>query len=278
MKFSDRSDNLGSVSGLLDELGLKKSLGNLYVALLVSGQCSASKLAAVAKIDRADVYKRLEQLTNAGLCNVRLGRPKTYHAVSPTTVFESLLRKRSDALSQLNQSIYRMEPFLQRFSTAQKYQAEDSSLSYELVSGRKEVYSAARSLLDLANKEVMRIISPNSLRRTQKYGLLDGYVEAKQRGAGVRIMTDVSKLPRDLRDFCNTNFELRHSSETWVKVLIIDRSMSMLMGSLDDKNMSMDSLKSRSLVAKDAKLSDALSMMFDEYWKSARAFRAKSRW
>lgn len=266
--------DLSSVETQLEDFGMKKTLARVYVALLANGQSSADELSQIAGIHRVDIYKRLEEMTRIGLCNLRLGRPKTYTAVDPGIIVDSLVKNRMGELRRLSDSKSKLVPLLRRIESSAIHLPIEKELSYELMIGRRQVYDATRRILRLANKEVIRVISPNGIKRSYRHGLLKEYVECGKRGVTVQIITDVTKLPKRLISYCASNFEIRHSKESSMKLLVVDKRLVMLSGMLDDDNMSLDSSAARSLASKDENLAEMLSIIFRHLWDTAEIVKA----
>lgn len=259
------------VESNLERLGIKRTLTHIYVSLLSNGPSTAAEVAKISGVHRVDIYKRLDDMTEIGLCNLRLGRPKIYTATDPTIVVESFLRKQAMALSEISSSknklILQLKEMEKTRPTAEGQQGEPS---YELIRGRRQIYSVTRRVLREANHDVMRVISTNGLKRSYRHKLLEEYEDARKRGVRVQIITDVTKLSKKLISYCSYNFELRHSPESLMKILIVDQRLVMISGVLDDSNLSLDSPKARSLLSKDQNLAEMLSIIFKHLWESSK--------
>jgi sugar-specific transcriptional regulator TrmB len=276
MKLSTfAAKDLNSIETQLEEFGMKKTLARLYVALVANGQSSAFELSKTAGIHRVDIYKRLQEMVSLGLCNLKLGRPRKYAATDPNIVVDLLLKNKITTIRQLLKRKSNLIQLLQGLweSSNPKILTPENDLLYELIIGRRQIYDATRRILRLANHEVLRVISPNGIKRSYKYKLLGEYVDCVKRGVKVRIITDITNLPKRLINYCASNFELRHSKESLMKLLIVDRRLVMLSGVPDDSNFSLDSSATRMLVSNDENLLEMLSIIFRHIWDSAKIVR-----
>jgi sugar-specific transcriptional regulator TrmB len=259
----------------LESLGIKNTLARVYVSLLANGQSSASEVAKISGVHRVDIYKRLEEMAEIGLCNLRLGRPKSYTATDPAIVVESLLRDRTLALKDLENSKDKLISELRELEKSPASREQERVLSYELITGRRQIYSVTRRILKTSSHDVMRVISPNGLKRSFRHKLLEEYADCRKRGATVQIITDVTKLPKAIVRYCVSNFELRHSADSLMKILIVDQRLVMISGVLDDSNLSLDSPKARSLLSKDQNLAEMLSLIFRHLWESSKPVKSE---
>lgn len=273
--MSGKDSGIESISGGLEEAGLKRTLAQVYIALLASGQSSATYLAKTAGIHRVDIYRRLKELMQQGMVSIKLGRPTLYQAADPRSALDSLIENRRNALERVVKEKAELERRLRKIAASKPSFVENKQFTYELVIGRRQGYSAVRQMLRSANTGVQRIISANGLRRNYTYKVLDEYLECKKRGARVRIITDVTHTPKKIARFCSRNFELRHSKESSMRLLIVDERMMMLSGVFNDAEMSLDSTADRYLLVKDEDFARILSLMFEHVWSSATDVKRK---
>ncbi len=68
---------------LLELVGLRGYEARAYLALIEIGEASASVIASKAGIPQPRVYEVLDSLLKKGLVEVKIGRPRTYRALSP---------------------------------------------------------------------------------------------------------------------------------------------------------------------------------------------------
>jgi sugar-specific transcriptional regulator TrmB len=264
---------LGSPEAQLANLGMKRTMARVYVSLLLNGPSSAGEVAKASGVHRVDIYKRLEEMTEAGLCNLKLGRPRKYAAADPGIVVDTLLRNRTLEVKEMTAGRASLVVKLKEFERGSRSIQSEEGASYELITGRRQIYSATRKILRLASNEVMRVISANGIRRSFRHKLLEEYAACAKRGVRVKIITDVSRISKKLVDYCTSNFELRHSSESAMKILIVDSRLAMISGVLDDSNLSLDSPAARSLLSRDRNLAAMLSLIFRHLWESAEPLK-----
>lgn len=99
----------GEPLNVLRDLGLTGYEARVYLALLDSGQFSASQVADHSGVPRQRVYDVLSSLVDRGLVEARPhGRGTRYVAVAPQTALPSLLETEASRFRQLETSTHQM--------------------------------------------------------------------------------------------------------------------------------------------------------------------------
>lgn len=261
--------NQDTVARELERFGLNSSIAKVYIALLFSGESSATKLSKLTGVHRVDMYKRLQTLVESGLSNMKLGRPSVYQAVDPDTALNSLLMSRQQELERLRNSRISLLSNLKKLGSTVSSNFLPSEPLYKMIVGRHHGYSEARRLLRAATRDVDRVVSANGLKRNYNLKLLEEYKACADRDVRVRIISDLSKVPRYIIKFCSVNFDLRHSSASTMRLLIVDKRMLLLSAIYNDKDPSVVSSSDRYLLIVDENFAKIISLMFELLWESS---------
>jgi len=89
----------------LTDLGLSRNEADLYLALLKSGEGTASEVAKDAGIARPAVYALLDSLVDIGLVEVFPVRPQRYRAKGPRAALAALVEGRKGRLEEARESV-----------------------------------------------------------------------------------------------------------------------------------------------------------------------------
>ncbi len=83
---------------LLESIGVRGYEAKAYLALIELGEASATLIASKANIPQPRIYEVLESLLKKGLIEVKIGRPRTYHALPPKIALNYYTRKYIDEI------------------------------------------------------------------------------------------------------------------------------------------------------------------------------------
>jgi len=263
-------EDISRLSQELERFGLTRTAAKVYVALLVTGGAPANKLAKITGVHRVDVYKRLEELLRLGFVSVKLGRPSAYVPADPKFVLGQITevkRKELDGLAEAKDWL--LAEFTQLRRNKNPAISEGSVPVYQLIVGRRKGYDDAKQLVHSAQDEILRVVSSNGLTRNYNFDVLKEYKACAAKGVRIRIVSDLSKVPRRVVRFCVDNFEVRHSSESTMRLLIVDRKAVLLSAVFNDTDMTIDSMDDRYLLIKDDKIAKIVALLFEHLWTSS---------
>lgn len=264
------SEDVQRLSQGLEKFGLSRTAAKVYVALFAMGEAPANKLAKATGVHRVDVYKRLEELTRLGFVSVKLGRPSVYEPADPKFVLGQIMEMRRKELEGLaDGKDWLLAEFLQLRKRARLAPPDQTAPLYQLIVGRQKGYDEAKSLMRSAQSEILRVVSAHGLIRNYNFGVLKEYKACAERGVRIRIISDFSRTPKRIVRFCTDNFEARHSSESTMRLLIVDRSAVLLSAVVNDMVMSIDSMDDRYLLIKDDKIANIVALLFEHLWTSS---------
>jgi sugar-specific transcriptional regulator TrmB len=95
-KFEDNYSKLTS-------FGLTPNQAKTYLALIRLGESTAKKVWTQTEIPREEVYRKLNELEDLGFVEKTLSVPRIFKASPLEVVLQSLLHKKAEDLSQMQQ-------------------------------------------------------------------------------------------------------------------------------------------------------------------------------
>lgn len=162
------------IDKLLEEFGLAKTKGTVYLAALETGSGSVQDIAKRAGLPRTTTHEILQALTSVGLVHfVTRGRTRIYSAESPEklkVLLKEKERKLEAALPELLSHFYTK-------STRPRVRF------YEGVEGVKTVFE---DTLTVKNKILLGILSMEDLYKIPGKEFMDDYVNRRV-GAGIKL-------------------------------------------------------------------------------------------
>ncbi|MBI4281563.1 helix-turn-helix domain-containing protein [Candidatus Uhrbacteria bacterium] len=158
----------------LEEFGLEKSKGSVYLAALAVGTGSAQDVAKKAELPRTTAHEILQQLVGMGLVNfITKGRSRIYSVEHPEKlkkIFEERKRKLDAVLPELS-SLFNIKGTRPRVRF------------YDGAPGVRTVFD---DTLTVKDKKLYGILSMADLYKIPGKAFMDDYVEKRVR-AGIRL-------------------------------------------------------------------------------------------
>ncbi len=264
------SDEVPRLSRELEKFGLVGTAAKVYVALLAKGEAPANELAKATGVHRVDVYKRLEELLRLGFVSVRLGRPSIYEPADPKFALGQITEMKKQELEGLAEAKdWLLAEFVQLRKRKKFPMSENAVPLYQLIVGRQQGYDNAKRLVQSAHREILRVVSMHGLIRNYDFGVLNEYKLCADKGVKIRIISDISNAPKHIIRFCIHNFELRHASESAMRLLIVDKKAVLLSAAYNDMLMSIDSMDDRYLLIMDENIASVVAHLFENLWASS---------
>ena len=134
----------------LEQLGLTKLQAKIYLASCCLEKAGVSKISALAKIARPDVYRVLPSLEELGLVRRVISKPTQYEAVPLKKGCRSLLSRKQLAYIQVKKSAAHM---LESHKNQRNKQEPDKS-RFEIVSSAKQLLERLAIEDSLAQKTI----------------------------------------------------------------------------------------------------------------------------
>lgn len=216
----------------LERLGLTKLQAKIYLASCCLKKSAVSKISALAKIARPDVYRVLPSLEELGLVRRVISNPTQYEAVPLKKGCCQLLSKKQIEYTKVKKSVDHML----KFHKDQENKQESDKSRFELVSSAKQLLKRLAIEDSLAQKTIdimgnWRHIKP------LLYGANNSFSNALKRGVKIRIITDDTLDEKFEKTIKTPLVEIRSLNGTVpIKTVIYDTTRAnMYVGTLYDK-------------------------------------------
>jgi sugar-specific transcriptional regulator TrmB len=254
--------NLGGEFRLLCDLGMTPIQSKVYLMLQKKAGLSARNIGDALNINRADIYRALEHLQDAGLIDVILGNPNKYVAVEPRVAVDLLLTKMEDDFDSLRRSARGLIKSLearQRDVTGLQTPVGGGQF-FKLKSG-SAVVSSIFDMVRSAQTDVMKVVTRRALNFHALYGLLDHERRLAKKGVKIRIITDAPSA--SLEEYVKiAKFHYAGDLTSALRYVIVDDRMLMLSLAANAKGPT----DSMGLLTNNNTLVNALTNHFEETW------------
>jgi sugar-specific transcriptional regulator TrmB len=226
---SDRVITLPLPENLVKELatfGLTENEAKTYLALIQLKQATARTIAKLSNIPRQEIYRILLQLEKLELTEVAVTKPAQFIAVDPQKALTELIENQKETfntqIAQLEAKKKSLENELTKIQGKSAGLKPPSSVQFVLISGRHQVNSKIRAMLEKA-VDTVRWASPKlEIRRAIIYDRDEMLRKCAKRGVKIRILTEADadniREITELSKFC----EVRHVPGIASLMTIID--------------------------------------------------------
>ncbi|MCX6784317.1 MAG: helix-turn-helix domain-containing protein [Candidatus Komeilibacteria bacterium] len=234
----------------LNELGLTKTTGSVYLALLQLDQGSAQEIANQANLPRTTVLGILKQLAALGLVKTTPSKNRVFYKANHPEKLQSIINTRRKALTEIMLDLAEIY-----------HQGSDKPIVkfYEGFDGAKEVYE---DTLKIGSKTYYQIDSTFDIyNNLEKDSMADYVTKRIQNKINLKVIRSYKKKeldnwpsnPAELREVRYTHLDFTFLST----VLIYDNKVAII----DDKQ------ESFGLIIESADLYYCLKKIFEEVWK-----------
>lgn len=216
----------------LERLGLTKLQAKIYLAAVSLQKASVSKISAVARIARPDVYRVLPTLEELGLVKRIISKPTLYEAASLKEGCFSLLGRKKQEYDLVKKSaVHLLESH------------RNQGLTQEPDKGRFELVSSVKQLLErLAVEDSLAQRSIDIMGtwvhvRPLLYGFQQMFPKALKRGVKIRVIVDEAPAKKSGKPIRSSLLEVRALGRVVpIKTVIYDMERAnMYVGAQDDK-------------------------------------------
>ncbi len=181
----------------LASFGLTENEAKTYLALLQLRQATARATAKLSNIPRQEIYRILPRLEKLGLTEVVVTKPAQFVAVEPQKALAELIENQKEAFSkqiaQLETKKTSLESELTKIQGKSAGLKLPSPVQFVLISGRHQVNSKIRAMLEKANSTVLWASPKLEIRRAIIYDRDDMLRKCAKRGVKIRILTEADK-------------------------------------------------------------------------------------
>lgn len=252
---------------LLCDLGLTPIQAKIYLSLLNRAALSARGLVDHLHINRADIYRALQNLQSIGIVETAIGSPNKYRCAPPKLVVKLLLESLSKNFQMLRAKANHLERALEVYSRRAEPPESDNEHDefYRLKSGRVVIQNML-STIGAAKSEVKKIVPVRSLSYHLLYGIMDLESGLISKGVKIRLITDVQTSA--LRDYTNlVRTKFAGTLNRVLQYIIVDERVALIRLAAKVSGPS-DSVV---LLTNNVTLTNSLSNHFEELWKALKS-------
>jgi len=224
----------------LRKYGLSETEAKVYISLLILRKASASKISKYLNMERTQVYRGLSSLYNKGIIEIEIGEPQKFKPVEPEISLDILISKMENRIEELRNEARRLSEELKLFNIKAYKVDDNTSYEYKLKMGRRNFLEDIKKSVELASNSILRIQTPNALKRTEIYGLITPYEMASRRGVNVEIISEInSENLIQAKKFLKFS-KLFYLPEIFMSVQIIDERLTILCTNYEDHTSSLN--------------------------------------
>lgn len=248
----------------LSVLQLTEKESKLYYYLLKYGPSTPTRAAKHLGTYREGVHRTLTALTDKGLVAASVSRPTTYTATTLDAALESAHLKRTYE----QQRIQDVEQELLALSKDFKSTIPDDVQNFKLLKNPLEIIAASRQMILRAEHDLF-FIPPDKLGSEGRYGVIDAYIEVKQRGVNVRAVVNLTPyvLPA-AQELVAHDIPVHHFPDySGLRFLVIDGRESLTSINLDKSRPFIE--RGTALWCDSAVYAQNLHSLFQMVWKQS---------
>jgi sugar-specific transcriptional regulator TrmB len=214
----------------LSVLGLSEKEAQLYHYLLKYGSKTPSLATKYLKTYREDVHRTLSALVDKGLITMSLDKPTLYTAVPIDLALEAMRQQRLYE----QQKIQETEEELLALSSDFVLDVPDDVQNFRVLKNLLEITVLSRQTILRAEHDLF-FIPPDETGTGEQHGIIDAFIEAKQRGVNMRAVSDIAPYALSAaRALVAHDIQLRHCpGYQGMRFLVIDGRESLTSISLD---------------------------------------------
>ncbi len=261
----------GFISRLV-RFGLNEKEALVYFCLLKHGAKNVAQLTALTKGYRVAIYRVLESLTEKGLIEVSISKPRVFAAVPLSTALDLIMQRRRNELIQMESS---QAEFLEYANPARlALETPDATGKFRFVSGGNDILTTAAQMIGHAQHTALAVIRPYTVPALEYSGVLDAYQRAAGRGVEIRIVTDARPNNfRSIQELANVASVRCHHSYTGILFFTADEDESMTVIPASHQR-AVDRTDSAFWIS-NVNYTSYLASTFDMVWEQAVPFKTR---
>lgn len=197
---------LSEIDDFLKSLKLSNYEIRVYLELVQTDETlNARNLSLRAEVPSGRIYEVLEELNQKGLVEIQQSRPKLYKAISPNSVFQSLINQLKAENKKRIADLYVQATVLESKIDKSKFwvKQEPSGIFWSTAFGAEPVMSlVTKRINELHEEYLMTAFLTEDTLRVLPYGksLFMGILNAIKRGVKVKILWSFEFDERPLSD------------------------------------------------------------------------------
>lgn len=173
------------------KFGITNEEANILLFLMKRGPTKASDIAKGTGISRTDVYYVLKSLQNKGLVIANMAKPVRFVSISLEKMIDFLIHTQKQSLCSMENLKEQVKDIWSKIRESEviKETSEIKPPNYQMLAGFDRVFSKARVLISLANREVIVIANEKNMARLFHQRVTDELLVKTNNGIDVQILT-----------------------------------------------------------------------------------------
>jgi sugar-specific transcriptional regulator TrmB len=178
----------------LSQFGLNEKEARVYFYLLNNGGKTVTELTEYFKGYRVNTYRILESLTDKGLLETSMTKPRIFAALPLHLALHLILQRQRNKVRTMESA---ENEFLE-YADPMRFAPDTFGVAgkFRLVNGGNDILTTVTQMITNAQRTTLAIIRPRSVPMLSYSGVRDACRGAAERGVEIRIVTDV--LPNNL--------------------------------------------------------------------------------
>jgi len=249
----------------LTNFGLTETQSKAYLCLYLLGPSTVNSLVSCSKIPRQDLYRVLNELSDIGLIEVLLSKPKQFEAIPPKDCLHLLTKIRNSETEEFQKSFSELLINLEQLTP----QFNKNNNSIRLIQNKEPILREARELLINA-KNSLDVISPEQKLFPWIFEHSTLFEQALERKVKLRLITNKilnsSNKEKLFKKFNKKHFQIRYLTDKITTSFgIYDKEHVFL-----ELNANNGYLESQILLSSNAVLIELTSAYFANKWQKAK--------
>jgi sugar-specific transcriptional regulator TrmB len=224
----------------LELLGFSPNEAKVYITLVKQETCTAKELGLLSGVSREEVYRKLSELEKLGFVHRSFTKPVTFKAVLPEIVFNSLLKRRAEELSNMQLETQRLINYFS--NNGKKENLQERKYEILFIPEQRPLFEKAKE--ELKNvKNSLDTICPWKKGLGWLAGHYDFFIKALNRNVNVRFLFE--KAPEDVTPKLLKEFQ----AHPRFQIKTVEKLPPACMGLYDNKRLIVDTTARSSFVA-----------------------------
>ncbi len=251
----------------LDDLEVK-----VYLNLLRAGPITASELAKELGIDRARMYRIIDNLVSRNIISTTLSSPKLCIAVDPHDALKIALKKKEDELNKIKKSA---KVIIDKINIEITSNQVNEVPTFSIVQGRENIYTDIAKLIENTTDVIYIVTTLDDVARMYHSTIPEKISICEKNGGKVRLLVDMNdpKLARFVKRFNATETKIAKLPSKGRMVVQKDKQMIMSDSATSSQYSSADF--DSSLCTNSVEMVDNIFTLCSHLWKSSKPLEIK---
>jgi len=270
MSYHDKENGISSE--LEEILDLDDLEVKVYLNLLRAGPITASALAKELGIDRARMYRIVNNLVSRNIISTTLSSPKLCIAVDPHDALKIALKKKKDEVNKIKKSA---KVIIDKINNEITTNQVNKVPTFRIVQGRENIYTDIAKLIENTTDVIYIVTTLDDVAKMYHSTIPEKISICEKNGGKVKLLVDMNdpKLARFVKRFNATETKITKLPSKGRMVVQKDKQMIMSDSAATFQNSNSDS--DFSLCTNSVEMVDNIFTLCSHLWKSSKPLEIK---